>query len=280
MWLTIRSGPDLGMTIQVGAAEFVIGRDEGCDLVLSNDRRVSRRHAALREGPDGRTVLVDLGSANGTFVNGRRIEGPQVLTGSEQVRVGDTDMSVAVQQPPPDTAERTGQQPKDPRVGMTIGRYRIDDLIAVGGMGAVYLAEHLRLGKKVALKVLGARFAHDQRFRDRFVAESRMAAGLDDPHIIPIYDADEVDGELFSAMKYVHGSDLATEIDDRGPLDLERTVSILEQVGHALDAAHARGLVHRDVKPGNILIASGDGTDEAGHAYLCDFGVTKQTGNG
>ncbi len=276
MWLTVRSGPDEGKTAQVAGPEFVIGREEGCDLVIAGDRRVSRRHAALRSNGDGSVVLVDLGSANGTFVNGRRLDSPHVLTGDEQIRVGDTDMSVAFQQPPPDT----GQRPKDPRVGTTIGRYRIDDLIAVGGMGAVYLAEHLRLGKKVALKVLASRFAHDERFRERFVGESRMAAALDDPHIIPIYDADEVDGELFIAMKYVKGIDLATLIDDEGPLDLERTLSIIDQVGHALDAAHARGLVHRDVKPGNVLIASGAGADKPGHAYLCDFGVMKQTGNG
>jgi serine/threonine protein kinase len=281
MWLTIRSGPDEGKSAQVGSAEFVIGRDQACDLVVANDRRVSRRHAALRPGTNGQTVLVDLGSANGTFVNGRLLASPQPLAGGEQIRVGDTEMSVGIEQPVPDTAERVGSAPAaDPRVGMTIGRYRIDDLIAVGGMGAVYLAEHLRLGKKVALKVLAARFAHDQRFRDRFVAESRMAAALDDPHVIPIYDADEVDGELFIAMKYVQGTDLATLIDDEGPQELRKTLSILEQVGHALDAAHARGLVHRDVKPGNVLVASGDGTDEAGHAYLCDFGITKQTGNG
>jgi len=279
MWLTIRSGPDEGATAQVGSAEFVIGRDAACDLVIANDRRVSRRHAALRSGTNGQTVLVDLGSANGTFVNGRRIDGPQALAGGEQIRVGDTQLSVGAEPPVPDTAERVAAPAADPRVGMTIGRYRIDDLIAVGGMGAVYLAEHLRLGKKVALKVLASRYAHDQRFRDRFVAESRMAAALDDPHVIPIYDADEVDGELFIAMKYVHGTDLATLIDDEGPLDLKRTLSTLEQVGRALDAAHARGLVHRDVKPGNVLVA-GDGTDEAGHAYLCDFGITKQSGDG
>src|SRR5207247_4903750 len=125
----IRSGPDEGKSAQVGGAEFVIGRDQACDLVVAHDRRVSRRHAALRPGTNGQTLLVDLGSANGTFVNGRRIASPQPLAGGEQIRVGDTEMSVDAGQPVPDTAEHMGSAPAaDPRVGTTIGRYRIDDL--------------------------------------------------------------------------------------------------------------------------------------------------------
>src|SRR5436190_15711951 len=135
MWLTIRSGPDEGATTAVGGAEFVIGREEGCDLVIANDRRVSRRHAAVRPDSGGQLVLVDLDSANGTFVNGRPIDQPYPLAGGEQVRIGDTELSVDAGGTVPDTAERSSPPapPADPRVGMTIGRYRIDDLIAVGG---------------------------------------------------------------------------------------------------------------------------------------------------
>ena len=111
--------------------------------------------------------------------------------------------------------------------------------------------------------------------RERFIRESQLAAALDHPHILPIYEAGEADGQLFIAMRYVPGPDLEGVIARDGPLPLERTLGLIDQVGSALDAAHAAGLIHRDVKPGNILVASGSstGTD---HAYLTDFGLTKQ----
>jgi len=158
--------------------------------------------------------------------------------------------------------------------GDALGGYRIVRLIGRGGMGAVYLADDLRLGRKVALKVLGADTAALPRVRERFVRESHLAASLDHPHILPIYEAGDAAGEPFIAMRYVPGPDLAGIIERDGPLPLDRTVALIAQVASALDAAHAAGLIHRDVKPGNILVAPGSapGTD---HAYLSDFGLTK-----
>jgi serine/threonine protein kinase len=155
-------------------------------------------------------------------------------------------------------------------VGTQIGQYMIDSYIGRGGMGVVYRAEHGHLGRHVALKLLAPELADNESFRERFVRESRVAARVDHPNVIPIYEAGESDGRYFIAMRYVDGLDLREILHTRGPLDLERALAVLTQVAGALDAAHAQGLVHRDVKPGNILVVSG-----SEHCYLTDFGLTK-----
>jgi serine/threonine protein kinase len=155
-------------------------------------------------------------------------------------------------------------------VGDELGPYRIESVLGRGGMGAVYLATHARLERRVALKLIAPDLADDPDFRARFLRESRLAASLDHPHVIPIYDADEVDGVLYLAMRYVDGPSLQSLIRERGALPRADTLRISEQIGGALDAAHAADLIHRDLKPANILL--GDG-----HAYLCDFGLAKRT---
>ena len=159
---------------------------------------------------------------------------------------------------------------EDTRVGTQLAGYRIEEVIGRGGMSVVYLAEHARLERKVALKVLAPELAGSERFHDRFLRESKLAASLDHPNIVPIYDADEADGVLYIAMRYVEGSDLKQTIRDSGRLEPLRTSAIVDQVASALDAAHARGLVHRDVKPANVLLTSDD------HVYVSDFGLTKR----
>src|SRR4051794_24477321 len=140
-------------------------------------------------------------------------------------------------------------------------------------MGVVYRAEDLRLGRKVALKLLASHATDDPRFRSRFLAESRLAASIDHAGIVPIYEAGESDGQLYIAMRYVEGTDLGSLLRREGPLDPERAVELVAQLGHALDAAHARGLAHRDVKPSNALVAR-EGAEE--HVYLADFGLTER----
>ena len=160
--------------------------------------------------------------------------------------------------------------------GTTVAGYRIETLIGRGGMGAVYRASEQGLERKVALKVIAPELASDERFRERFLRESRLAASLDHPHVIPIYQAGEEEGLLYLAMRYVEGSDLAGLLAREGALEPRRALELLAQVAEALDAAHERGLVHRDVKPSNVLIASAAGRE---HCYLGDFGLTKRTGS-
>jgi len=148
--------------------------------------------------------------------------------------------------------------------------FRIERELGRGGMGVVYLAEHVHLGRRVALKFLGPGLAETDDFRERFVRESRLAASLHHPNIVTVYDAGEADGRLYIAMQYIDGTDLATVLSKEGALEPERALTILEQIASALDAAHAEGLVHRDVKPANVLMRDG-------HAYLTDFGLTKRT---
>src|SRR5688572_4778011 len=165
--------------------------------------------------------------------------------------------------------------------GSVIAGYRIDSLIGRGGMAVVYRAEDMRLGRKVALKLLTPHLADNEQFRQRFIQESRLAASLDHPNIVPIYEAGEADGQLFIAMRYVIGSDLKALLTaEGGRLPDERTVQLIGQIGDALDSAHEAGLVHRDVKPGNILVAAGHDQSRPGHGdhvYLTDFGLTKRT---
>lgn len=141
----------------------------------------------------------------------------------------------------------------------------------------VYRAQHLRLGRQAALKLIAPELAEDSGFRQRFERESRIAASLDHPNVIPLYEAGEEDGQLFIAMRFVPGTDLRDVLALEGSLGVDRATRLVSQVASALDEAHSHGLVHRDVKPGNVLIA-GLGTEE--HAYLTDFGLTKEAGSG
>jgi serine/threonine protein kinase len=159
--------------------------------------------------------------------------------------------------------------------GSMFGGYRIESFLARGGMGVIYRATQLALQRIVALKVVAPELAHDESFRERFKREALLAASLDHPNILPIYEAGEIDGQLFLAMRLVVGSDLDSLIQREQALAPERAAAIVEQVASALDAAHGRGLVHRDVKPGNILIAEEYGQERA---YLTDFGLTKNAG--
>jgi tRNA A-37 threonylcarbamoyl transferase component Bud32 len=161
----------------------------------------------------------------------------------------------------------------DPRIGTKVLDYRVESLIGRGGMSAVYLAEDLALRRRVALKLLAPALADDAAFRARFLEESQLAASLDHPNVVPIYEAGQAGDELYIAMRFVEGMDLKQLLRD-GPLEPEHAVRICGQVADALDFAHERGLVHRDVKPSNVLL------DPKEHVYLADFGLTKRLGEG
>src|SRR6476661_10879262 len=153
-------------------------------------------------------------------------------------------------------------------IGSVLSGYRIERELGRGATGTVYLARDEHLDRPVALKVLPADLSRDEHFRARFLRESRVAATLEHASIVPIYGAGEADGLLYLAMRYVPGGDLRELIERVGRLEPERAIALLGQIAEALDAAHAQGLVHRDVKPANILLADD-------RAYLSDFGLAK-----
>ncbi|MDX3094737.1 serine/threonine-protein kinase [Streptomyces sp. ME19-03-3] len=162
-------------------------------------------------------------------------------------------------------------------IGARIAGYRLEREIGRGGMAVVYCARDLRLDRMVALKLLAPELARNDTFRRRFTHESRVAAAIDHPHIVPIFEAGETDGVLYIAMRYVSGLDLRALFDRDGPLPVATALRIGTQVASALDAAHDHDLVHRDVKPGNVLVAKGTDSEHPEHVYLTDFGLTKKS---
>jgi serine/threonine protein kinase len=160
--------------------------------------------------------------------------------------------------------------------GSQIASYRLGEQIGWGGMAVVYRALDVRLDRWVALKILAPEIARDDSFRQRFISESRAAAAVDHPHIIPVFEAGDAGGVLFIAMRYVGGGDVRTLFRRLGPLDAARVTSIVTQVASALDSSHSIGLVHRDVKPANMLLGTVAGGGRPDHVYLADFGLSKQ----
>jgi serine/threonine protein kinase len=161
--------------------------------------------------------------------------------------------------------------------GRRLGHYRIDGVLGKGGMSVMYKATDVRLGRKVALKVIAEHLTEDPEFRERFVDEARNTSAIDHANVVPLYDFGEVDGLLFIAMRLVDGSDLASLIKD-GPLKPDRALALLGQVAEALDNLHERGLVHLDVKPANVLVTSRESAAE--HIYVADFGLTRRGATG
>src|SRR6478672_11551408 len=158
------------------------------------------------------------------------------------------------------------------RPGSVLAGFRVESLLGEGATGTVYLAEETSTGRLVALKLLAPELARDERFRRRFLRETELAASLDHPHVVPTLASGEEEGTLYLAMAYVEGSDLRKLLRRDGRLEPERALELLSQVAAALDAAHRAGLVHRDVKPGNILVTQGP---ERENAYVCDFGLAR-----
>ena len=291
--LVVTAGAALGRRLTVGD-ELVIGRSVSGAGGLSDDLELSRRHARVARDAAGALSIEDLGSANGTFVNGERVRGRQVLKAGDSVRIGSTTLELtdvgrapappAVPTPPPPAPPpSSAQRPPAPAVpdtaaeeptpelplGSVFAGCRVERVIGRGDMGVVYRAEELALQRPVALKLILPEYSREERFRERFRRESRIAAAIDHPNVIPIFDAGEEDGVLFIMMRLVEGTDLRALIAAEGRIEPLRAARIIRQVGAALDAAHARGMLHRDVKPSNVLLAARD------HVYLSDFGLAK-----
>lgn len=187
--------------------------------------------------------------------------------------------------PTTDQPEPGAAAAPDVNAGQQVAGYRLEAQVGQGGMAVVYRAHDVRLDRRVALKLLSPRLAADTSFRARFIRESRAAAAVDHPNIIPVFDAGDAGGALFIAMRYVQGGDVRSLLADEEPLPAAQAWSIVSQVASALDAAHAHGLIHRDVKPANMLLDPapsgatadpGSGTVSTRHVYLSDFGISKQ----
>jgi serine/threonine protein kinase len=163
-----------------------------------------------------------------------------------------------------------------PAIGSVIAGFRLDSFQGRGGMGAVYEATELSLERRVALKLILPEFAEDAGFRARFKREARLAAQIDHPHAVPVYQAGERDGQLYIAMRYVEGSDLEALVTSERGLHPRHAATLVAQVAQALDAAHERGMVHRDLKPENVLLEQ---RRASLHAYLTDFGLSKAVGS-
>ncbi|MGH3435770.1 MAG: serine/threonine-protein kinase [Sciscionella sp.] len=161
--------------------------------------------------------------------------------------------------------------------GRRLGHYRIDGVLGKGGMSVLYRATDIRLGRQVALKVIGEHLTEDPEFRERFVDEARNTSAIDHPNVVPLYDFGEVEGLLYIALRMVDGADLA-KLAAQGPLAPARVIALLAQVADALDTVHGRGLVHLDVKPANVLVTTKEARGE--HVYLADFGLTRRGATG
>ncbi|MFD3539263.1 serine/threonine-protein kinase [Streptomyces sp. NPDC058662] len=198
--------------------------------------------------------------------------GPEAAQGQGQGQEPEQEQG----RPPDAGPDPVPGRPADLR-GQRVAGYLVEAEIGHGGMAVVYRARDLRLDRIVALKVLAPALARDETFRKRFTFESKVAAAIDHPHIVPVFEAGEADGLLYIAMRYVVGKDLRALLDRTGPLSVVAAARITGQVASALDAAHAHDLVHRDVTPGNILVAKGTDSEHPEHVYLTDFGLTKKS---
>jgi YVTN family beta-propeller protein len=244
---------DVGLGVHPAARIGALAR--GGQVLLSNATR-----KLVDEGLAGVSIR-DLGSY--------RLEGPDRVERLFQLEVAGLRNDF-----PPLPAERVAEpralSPAEVQMGAEFLGYRIEEQIGQGGMGIVYRAYDLRLKRTVALKLVTPELALDERFRERFARETELAISLEHPNVVPIHDAGDVAGRLYLAMRLVAGKDLRKLLRAEGALEPSRALAICRQVANALDAAHAKGLVHRDVKPSNILL------DEADHVYLADFGLTRR----
>src|SRR4051794_33496495 len=264
-FLEYTDGAGTNRVFEPTGAEATVGRQSSSDLTIDWDGQVSREHARLERGEDGWAV-VDDGSRNGTFVNGDRVQGRRALGDGDSVRFGATTMTFREPRAAPSPAP-------DLSPGSSIADYEVQDAVRSGGVGMLYRARQVRLNRAVALKLVEPEVARDPVIRERLRREARTVAALDHPNVVPLYEAGEEDGTVYIVTRWVEGTELGTLIQSEGPLEPARAARLAGQIASALEVAHEKGLVHRDVKPSNVIVTSED------HVYLTDFGLTKRAGS-
>ncbi|MBI4605127.1 MAG: protein kinase [Planctomycetes bacterium] len=250
--IIIESGTQKGRFVDLpGQGEVDAGRDTARFIHIP-DAKVSRRHFTVKSDAHG-IVLEDHGSSNGTYVNGERVE-VALLRSGDLIRVGDTFLSFA-------------GEAVDPLIGRTVGGYLIQQRIGRGGMGTVYRALQISLERLVAFKVLSRALTEDREFVVRFLSEARVAAKLDHPNVVRVYDVGEDGGCFFLSMEHMPGGSVQDAIDREGPLGPERAIRLGLDAAKALVWASEKGIVHRDLKPDNLLVA------QDGSVKVADFGL-------
>ena len=256
--LTVEEGPGLGAECEVPPQGSVcVGRSSACDLVIL-DRRVSRQHFRI-EAKGSRYILVDLGSHNGTFINEEKVLEQALLSPGDAIRIGETVM-------------RLHEGPRASLAGTVIAGYRLERRLGSGGMGEVYRATQLSLGRTVAVKVLHQDLTSDRAFVARFVAEARAAGALNHPNIVQVYDVGEENGRYYYSMELVAGGNVQELVQGGIALDPMRATEIILQAAHALEYAEKKGIVHCDVKPDNLMLTT------EGDVKLADLGIAKRVG--
>ncbi|MEI6233838.1 MAG: FHA domain-containing serine/threonine-protein kinase [Planctomycetota bacterium] len=259
--IVVERGSEKGLSYTFDAPDgtVVVGRLQSCNLVIT-DPLASRRHFSISH-TNGVYSLSDLGAHNGTFVNGRKVEGTVPLPFGAAIRAGETLFNFV--------SERDAD--KGALAGKKIGGYQLVERLGVGGMGEVYKAVQLSLGRQVALKILSPELTSDRTFVERFLREARAAGRLNHPNIVQVHDSGEQQGIYYFSMEYVDGGSVQDLITGGRKLSETRATEIALQSARALDYAQKVGIVHCDVKPDNLMLtASGD-------VRLADLGIAKQT---
>ena len=257
--LVVERGNEKGLSLGLDApvAAIVAGRLRTCALVLT-DALASRQHFCIcRHGE--RYTITDLQSHNGTFVNGRRISGETALPLGSTIRVGETLLLLHSDSQPPEGALS----------GKKLGGYHLLERIGSGGMGEVYKAVQIALGRQVALKILSPELTQDRSFVERFLREARAAGKFNHPNVIQVHEAGDEHGTYYYSMEYVDGGSVQDLVSKGRKLEPLRATQIVIQAARALEYAEKVGLVHCDVKPDNLMLTSG------GDVRLSDLGIAK-----
>jgi len=254
MWrIIVEKGSQKGLKVNInGDGSFTIGRQNTNKLALE-DMQISRKHCRLTS-KDGRLFIEDLNSSHGTVVNYEKVSKKE-LCSNDLIFLGDTELWVV------------GGEP-DLFLGKNIYGYMFHFLLGRGGQGVVYLAEQVNLQRTVAVKVLNKDLCDDQKYRDSFISEAKLAAALNHENLIGIYDIYDQDGIVFFSMEHMSGGSIADVISSSGKIAIADCITYLLQAARGLDHIHSKGYIHKDIKPGNLMIA-GDGVLKIG-----DFGIT------